>query len=284
MTAPTGPLVSTDWLAERLGESGLVVLDGSWHMPDAGRDPRAEYAERHIPGAVFFDIDAVSDHATDLPHMLPAPADFATAARRLGVEPDSVVVVYDSLGTFSAPRVWWSFRAMGLERVFVLDGGLKKWLAEGRPVEAGWREAAHGEFKARFRPELVRNLAGVRETVARSDAQLVDARSAIRFRGEAPEPRPGLRKGHMPGAHNVPWTSLVAEDGALKPPQALRAAFDAAGVDLQAPIIATCGSGVSAAILALALARLGRDDAAVYDGSWAEWGASDAGTPVATGP
>ena len=281
---PAGPLITTDWLAEHLGEPGLVVLDGSWHMPDARRDPKAEYAERHIPGAVFFDIDAISDHATSLPHMLPAPSDFATAARRLGVEPDSTVVIYDSLGIFSAPRVWWSFRAMGLARVFVLDGGLPKWLAEGHPVEAGWREAAHGEFKARLRPELVQNLAGVREIVERGAPQLVDARSVIRFRGEAPEPRPGLREGHMPGARNVPWASLVADDGTLKPPEALRAAFEAAGVNPAAPIVTTCGSGISAAILALALAALGRDDAPVYDGSWAEWGASDAGTPLATGP
>jgi thiosulfate/3-mercaptopyruvate sulfurtransferase len=280
----TGPLVTTDWLAEHLGEPGLVVLDGSWHMPDAGRDPKAEYAQGHIPGAAFFDIDAVSDHASDLPHMLPAPADFATAARRLGVEPGSTAVVYDSLGIFSAPRVWWSFRAMGHANVFVLDGGLKKWLAEGHPVEAGWRESAHGEFKARLRPELVRDLAAVRGALESGSAQLVDARSAARFRGEAPEPRYGVREGHMPGAHNVPWSSIVAEDGTLRPPEALRAAFEAAGVDLTRPIVTTCGSGISAAILALALARIGRDDAPVYDGSWSEWGAASSGAPVATGP
>jgi thiosulfate/3-mercaptopyruvate sulfurtransferase len=284
MATPRGPLVSTDWLAEHLGEPGLVVLDGSWHMPDAGRDAKAEYAQAHIPGAVFFDIDAISDHATDLPHMLPAPSDFATAARRLGVEAGSTVVVYDSVGIFSAPRVWWSFRAMGHDAVFVLDGGLRKWVGEGHPVEAGWREAAHGEFKARFRADLVRDLGGVRDALASGSAQLVDARSAARFRGEAPEPRYGVREGHMPGAHNVPWSSIVEGDGTLAPPEALRAAFGAAGVDLGAPIVTTCGSGISAAILALALASLGREDVPVYDGSWSEWGASDAGTPVATGP
>jgi thiosulfate/3-mercaptopyruvate sulfurtransferase len=284
MDAPAGPLVSTDWLAEHLGESGLVVLDGSWHMPDAGRDPKAEYAQGHIPGAVFFDIDGVSDHASDLPHMLPAASDFATAARRLGVEPNSTVVVYDSLGIFSAPRVWWSFRTMGHDRVLVLDGGLRKWLAEGHPVEAGWREAAHGEFKAHFRPELVRDFGAVRGALDSGAAQLVDARSAARFRGEAPEPRYGVREGHMPGALNAPWSGLVAEDGTLKPPDALRAAFDAAGVDLTRPIVTTCGSGISAAILALALAALGREDVPVYDGSWSEWGASSSGAPVATGP
>jgi thiosulfate/3-mercaptopyruvate sulfurtransferase len=278
------PLVTTDWLAEHLGEPGLVVLDGSWHMPDAGRDAKAEYAQGHIPGAVFFDIDGIADHATSLPHMLPAPADFATSVRRLGVEPDSTVVAYDSVGVFSAPRVWWSFRAMGHANVFVLDGGLKKWLAEGHPVEAGWREAPHGEFKAHFRPELVQTLAGVRNVLEGGSAQVVDARSAARFRGEAPEPRYGVREGHMPGAHNAPWSGIVAEDGTLKPPEALRAAFEAAHVDLARPIVTTCGSGISAAILALGLAVLGRNDVPVYDGSWSEWGAADAGTPVATGP
>jgi thiosulfate/3-mercaptopyruvate sulfurtransferase len=281
---PSGPLVSTDWLAEHLGEAGLVVLDGSWHMPDAGRDPKTEYAQGHIPGAAFFDLDGVSDHASNLPHMLPAPPDFATAARRLGVDPDSTVVVYDSLGLFSAPRVWWSFRAMGHERVFVLDGGLKKWLAEGHPIEAGWREAVHGAFKARLRPELVQDLAGVRKALEGGGAQVVDARSAARFRGEAPEPRYGVREGHMPGALNAPWTNVVADDGTLKPPEALSAAFEAAGVDIDRPIVTTCGSGITAAILALALSRLGREDAPVYDGSWSEWGASSSGAPVATGP
>jgi thiosulfate/3-mercaptopyruvate sulfurtransferase len=284
MSAPSGPLVSTDWLAEHLGEPGLVVLDGSWHMPDSGRDPKAEYAQGHIPGAVFFDIDQVSDHASDLPHMLPPPADCATAARRLGAEPGSTVVVYDSLGVFSAPRVWWTFRAMGHAGVFVLDGGLKKWLAEGHPVEASWREAPHGEFKARFRRELVQDLGGVSAALESSSAQLVDARSAARFRGEAPEPRYGVREGHMPGAKNLPWSELVAEDGTVRPAAALKGAFEAAGVDLARPIVTTCGSGISASILALALAVLGREDVPVYDGSWSEWGAADAGTPVATGP
>ena len=278
------PLVTTDWLAGRLGEPGLVVLDGSWHMPETGRDPKAEYADGHIPDAVFFDIDAISDHTSSLPHMLPAPADFATAMRRLGVEPDSTVVVYDSVGVFSAPRVWWTLRAMGHDRVFVLDGGLKKWLAEGHPVEAGWREPLHGEYKAHFRPELVQDLGGVRGVLESGSAQVVDARAAIRFRGEAPEPRPGLRAGHMPGALNAPWGGIVAEDGTLKPADKLRAAFEAAGVDLARPIVTTCGSGISASILALALAVLGRDDVPVYDGSWSEWGASTSGAPVATGP
>jgi thiosulfate/3-mercaptopyruvate sulfurtransferase len=279
----TDPLVSTDWLAQHLGDADLVVLDGSWHMPAEGRDAKAEYAAGHIPGAVFFDIDGVADHTTDLPHMLPTPQAFATAARRLGVEPGSTIVVYDSVGVFSAPRVWWSFRAMGHDKVFVLDGGLKRWLAEGRALEAGWRDPPHGEFKAHARPALVADLGQVRGIVAAGSPQLVDARSASRFRGEAPEPRPGLREGHMPGAKNVPWSSIIADDGSLAAPDVLRAAFEAGGVDLAAPIVTTCGSGITAALLAIGLARLGRDDVAVYDGSWSEWGALP-DTPVATGP
>ncbi|MBV9996789.1 MAG: 3-mercaptopyruvate sulfurtransferase [Caulobacteraceae bacterium] len=278
----SSPLVSTDWLAERLGEPSVAILDASWRMPAEGRDPRAEYAEGHIPGAVFFDIDQIADHAGDLPHMLPSPQEFATAVRRLGVGPQSLVVAYDSLGLFSAPRVWWSFRAMGHADVFVLDGGLRKWIAEGRAVETGWRESPHGEFKAHPRPELVRSLAEVRSLLETGAAQLVDARSAARFRGEAPEPRPGVRPGHMPGALNVPWASLIEPDGTLAQPPALQAAFRTAGIDLAHPIVTTCGSGISAALLALALARIGRPDVAVYDGSWTEWGGR-ADTPIVVG-
>ena len=276
------PMVSTDWLASHLDAPDIVVIDATWHMPGDARDARADYAARHIPGAVYFDIDEISDHTSSLPHMLPEPADFAVHARRMGVEPTSRVVVYDRPGLFSAPRVWWMFRVMGHENVAVLDGGLAKWIAEARPVEAGWIQRPHGEFKAHFDAELVRNLDQVRSALETGQAQVLDARAAARFEGTAPEPRPGLRSGHMPGASNLPWSKLVADDGGLLAKPALATAFEAAGIDLERPVITTCGSGVSAAILALGLARLGHWRTPVYDGSWTEWGGrSD--TPVASG-
>ena len=275
-------MVSTAWLAERLDDEAVVVLDASWHMPAAGRDPGAEYAEAHIPHALFFDIDRVSDHSSRLPHMLPSPSEFAVAARRLGVSSGSTVVVYDSVGLFSAPRLWWTFRAMGHEAIFVLDGGLPRWIAEGRPIESGWREPAHGDFKAHPRPDLVRDTEGVRAALRDTGVQVLDARPAARFRGDVAEPRPGLRSGHMPGAISLPFVGLV-EEGSLAEAEQLRAMMAAAGADAAKPCIATCGSGISAAVIALALSRLGRDDAAVYDGSWAEWGGRD-DTDVVTGP
>jgi len=276
------PLVSTDWLADHLTDDDLVVIDATWFMPGTARDARAEYARRHIPGAVFFGIDEVSDHANPLPHMLAEPKDFAVAARRLGVDGGSTVVVYDAQGLFSAPRVWWNFRAMGHGRALVLDGGLPRWIAEGRPIETGWREAPHGDFKAHPDETLVRDLEAVRRVLTDRSAQIVDARAAARFSGATPEPRAGLRSGHMPGARNVPWETLVGAEGSLIADAAIREAFENAGVDLAAPIVTTCGSGVSASLLALALARLGRADVAVYDGSWSEWGART-DTPVAIG-
>ena len=276
------PLVSTNWLADRLTDDDLVVIDATWFMPGTPRDARAEYVAGHIPGAVFFGIDEISDHANPLPHMLAEPKDFAVAARRLGVSGGSTVVVYDAHGLFSAPRVWWNFRAMGHGRAFVLDGGLPRWIAEGRPVETGWREAPHGDFKAHPDETLVRDLEAVRAVLSDRSAQIVDARAAARFSGATPEPRAGLRSGHMPGARNVPWETLVGAEGSLIAEAAIREAFEKAGVDLASPIVTTCGSGVSASLLALALARLGRADVAVYDGSWSEWGART-DTPVATG-
>jgi thiosulfate/3-mercaptopyruvate sulfurtransferase len=278
----TDPLVSNAWLAKRLDDESLVVLDASWHMPAAGRDAAAEYAAAHIPGAVFFDVDKVSDHASPLPHMLPPPAEFAVAARRLGISNASTIVVYDSVGLFSAARVWWTFRAMGHDVVHVLDGGLPRWIAEGRPLETGWRDPEHGDFKAHLRADLVRDLDQVTAALRDPGLQVLDARPAPRFQGAAPEPRPGLRSGHMPGARNLPFTGLIEGD-ALASADKLRAVFETAGVDPAKPAIATCGSGVSAAVIALALARLGQGDAAVYDGSWAEWGARD-DTAVVTGP
>lgn len=277
------PLVSTDWLAERLGRPDVQVVDASWYMPADRRDPAAEFAAGHIPGAVFFDIDALSDRASDLPHMLLSPEAFAQAVGQLGLRREATIVVYDGAGLFSAPRVWWTLRVMGFPKVAVLDGGLPKWRAEGRPVETGAARPAPVALSASFEPDLVRDLAFVRQAVASGEAQLVDARGAPRFRGEAPEPRPGLRSGHMPGAKNLPFNLLVAPDGTMQGAGEIRAAFEAAGVDLDRPIVTTCGSGVTASVLALGLARLGLDRIPVYDGSWGEWGAQ-ADTPVAVGP
>lgn len=277
------PLVSTAWLAERLGRPNIQVVDATWYMPTEDGSGRGDFAAGHIPGAVFFDIDAIADPATDLPHMLPSAEQFARQAGELGLRRDACVVVYDGRGIFSAPRVWWTLRTMGFPHVVVLDGGSKRWRAEGRPLDASAARPSPTTLEPALAPALVCDLATVRRRLEDRGAQLVDARPAARFRGEAPEPRAGLRSGHMPGACNVPWTLMVDEHGALRPAPELRAAFEAAGVDLGRPIVTTCGSGVSAALLALALARLGRDDVAVYDGSWTEW-AGRADTPVVGGP
>lgn len=278
----TDPMVSTAWLSERLDEPSVRILDASWFMPGSPRVPAAEYAAGHIPGAVRFDIDALSDQDSALPHMLPAPPDFAIAMRRLGIEPTTTLVVYDSEGLFSAPRAWWTFRAMGHATVFVLDGGLPRWIDDGHAVESGWREYPHGEFKAHPRADLIAGLDSVRDALEGDLGQVVDARPVGRFSGETPEPRPGLRRGHMPGAINVPWSTMV-DKGTLLPAAWLKEVFDRAGVDLAKPVITTCGSGVSACVLALALARLGKEDVSVYDGSWSEWGGRPE-TPVVTGP
>ncbi|MDP3489277.1 MAG: 3-mercaptopyruvate sulfurtransferase [Phenylobacterium sp.] len=279
----TGPLVSVDWLASRLGEPDLRVVDATWYMPAENRPGLSEFERGHIPGAVFFDIDQIADRTLDLPHMLPDPKAFTAAASRLGLAPAHRIVVYDGQGIFSAPRVWWTLRVMGFEQVAVLDGGLKAWRAAGLPLDSGAPTLEPAPSSARPQLDLVRDLDAVLAALADPQVQILDARPAPRFRGEAPEPRPGLRGGHMPGACNLPWSAVVDADGTLRSPTELRAAFAVAGINLDRPIITTCGSGVSAAVLALALARLGVDRVPIYDGSWSEWGArSD--TPVVTGP
>lgn len=266
-------LVSTDWLAAHLGAPDLRILDASWHMPGSGRDARAEFEAAHIPGARFFDIDEIADTQSSLPHMAPPVEKFVTRMRALGIGDGHRVIVYDTHGIFSAPRVWWTFRLFGKTDVAVLDGGLPKWIAEGRPVEDGVPILRDRHFTARRDAGLVRDVTQVAASAKLGDAQIVDARSRERFRGEAPEPRPGVRSGHIPGSKNLPYGELLNPDGTMKDEAGLRAAFAAAGVDVARPVITTCGSGISAAVLSLALERLGNRHHALYDGAWAEWGA-----------
>jgi thiosulfate/3-mercaptopyruvate sulfurtransferase len=276
-------LVETDWLASHLDTPGLVVLDGSMHLPTAKRNARAEYLAEHIPGALFFDIDDIADEKSSLPHMLPSSTKFASRMKKMGIGDGMHVVAYDSEGLYSAARVWWMFRAMGHEEVRVLNGGLKKWKAEGRALEDGEpRRRSERHFTARLNADLVRDVADVKGLIGSKAAQIVDARAAARFEGSVPEPRAGLRSGHIPGSRNVPFASLLEADGTLKGATELRAIFARAGVDAGKPVVASCGSGVTAGVVALALAVLGRPDAAVYDGSWTEWG-GDPSLPIETG-
>jgi len=275
--------VSADWLKERLGDPRVKIVDASWYLAAQKRDGKAEYLAGHIPGAVFFDIDAIADHSTDLPHMLPDPAAFAAAAGALGLSESDTIVVYDGLGLFTAPRVWWTLKVFGANDVRVLEGGLPAWKGAGLPLQSGAVKPKQALFSATFSPKMVRSFDEVRAHLTARDAAIVDARAAARFRGEAPEPRPGLASGHMPGARNVPYDTLADDQGRLKPPNEIRKLFQDAGVDLSSPIVTSCGSGVTAAVLLFALARVGKFDVSIYDGSWTEWG-SRADTPVATGP
>ncbi|RED14017.1 3-mercaptopyruvate sulfurtransferase [Pontivivens insulae] len=271
-TGQTTELVSTDWLAAHLGAPDLRVMDASWYLPAEGRNPRAEYEAEHIPGARFFDIDEISDSASDLPHMAPPVEKFISRMRAMGIGDGHRVIVYDTAGLFSAPRVWWLFRLMGKTDVAVLDGGLPKWKAEGHPVEDDLPLLRDRHFTARRDASRVRDVTQVAAQTKLAQEQIVDARSPARFRGEEPEARPGLRAGHIPNSLNVYYKDVLNADGTMKDENALRAAFEGAGVDLSGPITTTCGSGITASILALALERIGHKQVAVYDGSWAEWG------------
>jgi thiosulfate/3-mercaptopyruvate sulfurtransferase len=263
---------STEWLAGELGKPDVVVVDGSYYLPTQNRDPRAEYTAAHIPGAVFFDINAVADHSTELPHMLPGPDQFGAAAGDLGISEKDTIVVYDGSGLYSAPRVWWTFRIFGAQKVYILDGGLPAWKTEGRPVEAGTVKRPKKTFNAEMDTGAVAMVTDVQMALNDKSAQVVDARSAGRFAGREPEPRAGLRPGHMPGAFSVPFTEIV-ENGRLASPERIAQAFTKAGVDTDKPVITSCGSGVTAAILTLGLETLGKKPGRIYDGSWSEWAA-----------
>ncbi|MEP4198487.1 MAG: 3-mercaptopyruvate sulfurtransferase [Aliishimia sp.] len=275
-------LVSTAWLGDHLKDPDLRLLDASWYLPTAGREPKTEYDAAHIPGARFFDIDEISDQRSELPHMAPVPEKFISRMRAMGVGDGHQVVVYDGSGLLSAARVWWLFKLMGHADVAVLDGGLPKWQAEGRPMEDLPPVIRDRHMIVRVQNHLVRDVTQVSQAAKLEDAEIIDARAPERFRGDAPEPREGLRAGHIPGSRNVHYATLLNDDQTMKDNDALRAAFTDAGVDLSRPAITTCGSGVTAAILSLALTRIGKSDWSLYDGSWAEWGQFPT-LPIASG-
>lgn len=266
------PIVTTDWLAQHLADPNLVVVDASWHMPNAARNAQAEYLDGHIPGAVFFDIDGIADTSSDLPHMLPSPDDFSRMVGALGIAETNTIVIYDELGLFSAPRVWWTFRTFGAENVFILEGGGPKWRSERRPLQTGLVSRPKARFETRLNLHRVADFDTVRARSQDGAAQIFDARPAPRFHAEVPEPRPGLRAGHIPNSRNIP-VSLLSDAGKLRPVDQLQKLFDERGVNLAKPIVTSCGSGVTAATLALALELAGAKSVAVYDGSWSEWGA-----------
>jgi thiosulfate/3-mercaptopyruvate sulfurtransferase len=273
-------LVETEWLAEHLDSPDVRIVDASWYMPDQGRDAKAEFVEGHIPGAVFFDIDEVCDKTTTLPHMLPQPEQFSAEARKLGLGDGTRIIVYDGAGLFSAARVWWMFRVFGHEDVAILDGGLPKWRREGRPLESGEPSPRPRHFTARVNNALIRDLRQMMANVATKAEQVADTRPEDRFYTKVPEPRPGVRGGHIPGSVNIPYTSLIdPETKTFLPAEGLQAILQKAGIDMSRPVTTTCGSGVTASILAFALDLLGHGYVSVYDGSWAEWGART-DTPV----
>ncbi|MDD7908444.1 3-mercaptopyruvate sulfurtransferase [Pseudovibrio exalbescens] len=278
---PGTPLVTTNWLAENLSRPDLVVLDASFHLPTSGRDAKQEFVVAHIPGAQFFDIEDIADQNTDLPHMLPSDAEFTEKVSALGVGNDKTVVLYDAAGIFSAPRAWWMLRIFGLTQVYVLDGGLPKWRAEGRPLSDTLDVPVPGTLKGMLDTSKVYDLEQVKDVVNGADGVIVDARGRGRFTAEEPEPREGMRSGHMPGAKSVPLAELLV-DGAYKSPQDLKKIFHDAGINANKRAVCTCGSGVTAAGIALGLTLIGHEDHVVYDGSWAEWG-SRQDTPISTG-
>ncbi|WP_027556809.1 3-mercaptopyruvate sulfurtransferase [Bradyrhizobium sp. Cp5.3] len=284
MTTPADPLVSTEWLAAHIGDANMKVLDATFKLPGVLPLPKDDYLAAHLPGAVFFDVDAVSDHSNPLPHMFPTAEQFGRDVGNLGICNADTVVIYDAGGWVAAPRAWWMFLSYGHNNVRILNGGLKKWRAEGRPVDSGEVKPKPATFKASYDPKRVRSMQQLVANVESRAEQVIDARPAERFEGRAAEPRPGIRSGHIPGARNVPYAGLFnAATGEMKPLDDLRAAFTGAGVKLDAPIVTSCGSGVSAGVLTLALYRLGITETALYDGSWSEWG-QESGPPIASGP
>lgn len=281
MSKTSAYVVSGDWLEERLGKPGLSIVDASWYLPAQNRNGRVEYEAAHIPSAVFFDQEQVVAPGSSLPHTLPKPGLFAQFACSMGIDEEDTIVVYDGPGFFSAPRVWWMLRTMGAREVYVLDGGFDRWKAEGRPTTSETTRIAPGFFEIDFDEKRVVGLDEMRAIVESGEVQVADARPAGRFSGAEPEPRAGMRSGHMPGARNVPATSL-SKDGSLLPVDALREILEGAGLDLSKPVVTSCGSGVTAAVISLALASVGHDDNRLYDGSWSEWGGL-LDTPVVTG-